>query len=132
MAEPSPRALAFDRVPELLHLAAVRASKDKVDRCEFHPVQPWLAYVDRHSNVSVWNYESDEVGAGWKALRCAAGHAVCVVLLGAIARPPAGCLPCPTGARALHPCPPTLAPVPAGAEPLAARLGACFRLAAGL
>lgn len=58
---PSPRVLAFDRAPELLHLQAVRPSKEKVDRVEFHPVQPWLAFVDRSSNVSVWNYESDEV-----------------------------------------------------------------------
>ena len=53
--------LAFDRTPELLHVAAVRSTKEKVDRVEFHPVQPWLAFVDRNSNVSVWNYESDEV-----------------------------------------------------------------------
>lgn len=51
--------------PELLHISAVRPTAEKVDRVELHPVQPWLAYVDRNSNVSVWNYESDEVrGAG--------------------------------------------------------------------
>lgn len=62
--EPSPRALAFAGSPELLHVAAVRSSKEKVDRVEFHPVQPWLCFVDRGSNVSVWNYESDEVRRG--------------------------------------------------------------------
>ncbi|KAL4432170.1 hypothetical protein ABPG77_005932 [Micractinium sp. CCAP 211/92] len=46
---------------ELLHISAVRPSTEKVDRVELHPVQPWLAYVDRNSNVSVWNYESDEL-----------------------------------------------------------------------
>ena len=53
--------LAFDKTPELLAIQAVRSTKEKVDRVEFHPVQPWLAFVDRNSTVSVWNYESDEV-----------------------------------------------------------------------
>jgi hypothetical protein len=53
--------LAFDKTPELLGIQAVRSTKEKVDRVEFHPVQPWLAFVDRNSTVSVWNYESDEV-----------------------------------------------------------------------
>lgn len=47
---------------ELLQIKAVRSSKEKVDIVEFHPVQPWLAVVDRLSNVTVWNYESNEVG----------------------------------------------------------------------
>ena len=42
-------------------MQAVRSTADKVDRVEFHPVQPWLCFVDRNSSVSVWNYESDEV-----------------------------------------------------------------------
>ena len=60
-AEPSPRALAFAGTPELLQVQAVRSTADKVDRVEFHPVQPWLCFVDRNSSVSVWNYESNEV-----------------------------------------------------------------------
>lgn len=36
---PSPRAMAFDRAPELLAVTAVRGSREKVDRAEFHPVQ---------------------------------------------------------------------------------------------
>ena len=52
---------AFGGGPELLQVAAVRGSGEKVDRVEFHPVQPWLAYVDRLSGVKVWNFESDEV-----------------------------------------------------------------------
>ena len=43
-------------------MLAVKGSREKVDRVHFHPVQPWLAFVDRNSSVSVWNYESGEVG----------------------------------------------------------------------
>lgn len=60
---------------ELLHISAVRPSTEKVDRVEFHPVQPWLAYVDRNSNVSVWNYESDEVSVA--GLHCRQPPASC-------------------------------------------------------
>lgn len=46
---------------ELLEVRAVRPSLDKVDKVEFHPVQPWLAFVTRGNAVTVWNYESNEV-----------------------------------------------------------------------
>jgi hypothetical protein len=48
---------------DLLEIKAVRPSTDKIDRVEFHPVQPWLAFVSRSNAVTVWNYESNEVGA---------------------------------------------------------------------
>lgn len=51
---------------DILEIKSVRPAPDKVDRVEFHPVQPWLAFVTRGNSVTVWNYESDEVGAsGW-------------------------------------------------------------------
>lgn len=57
---PPPTRLAFDRTPELLHVQAIRSTKEKVDRVEMHPVQSWLAYVDRNSTVCVWDWERDE------------------------------------------------------------------------
>ena len=46
---------------DLLAIKAIKSSKDKIDRVVFHPVQPWVAYSDRNSAVTVWNYESNEV-----------------------------------------------------------------------
>lgn len=63
MAQASPpqaTKLAFDRSPELLQIVSVRSTKEKVDRVAWHPVQPWLAYVDRQSNVSVLDFDKDE------------------------------------------------------------------------
>eukprot|EP00887_Chlorella_sp_A99_P005680 scaffold1.g5680.t1 len=65
----------------LLQIHSIKQS-DKVDRVAFHPVQPWLAIVQRDSCVLVWNYESGEVvyqtqlgGADDGALQEAALHA---------------------------------------------------------
>jgi hypothetical protein len=49
-----------DAVQELLYVKYVKSTKEKVDRVQFHPVQPWLAFVDRSNDVTVWNYESNE------------------------------------------------------------------------
>jgi hypothetical protein len=46
---------------DILSIKAIKASKDKVDRVIFHPVQPWVAYSERNNAVTVWNYESNEV-----------------------------------------------------------------------
>lgn len=46
---------------DLLEIKAVKSTNDKVDRVEFHPVQPWLVFVTRGNGVTVWNYESSEV-----------------------------------------------------------------------
>jgi hypothetical protein len=46
---------------DILSIRAIKASKDKVDRVIFHPVQPWVAYSERNNAVTVWNYESNEV-----------------------------------------------------------------------
>ncbi|KAL4855688.1 hypothetical protein ACK3TF_003771 [Chlorella vulgaris] len=74
MAQASPpqaTKLAFDRSPELLQIVSVRSTKEKVDRVAWHPVQPWLAYVDRQSNVSLL-YDAQLGGADEAALQEAA------------------------------------------------------------
>jgi hypothetical protein len=48
---------------DVLSIKAVRPSSEKINRAVFHPVQPWVAYADRASAVTVWNYEANEVGA---------------------------------------------------------------------
>lgn len=51
----------MDEEELLLNIHSIRSSKEKIDLVEFHPVQPWAAFVDRLSNILVWNYESNEV-----------------------------------------------------------------------
>jgi WD40 repeat protein len=51
----------MDEEELLLNIHSIRSSQEKIDLVEFHPVQPWAAFVDRLSNILVWNYESNEV-----------------------------------------------------------------------
>lgn len=76
MTDARPAGAPARAMTDLLELRAFRASPDKVDRVEFHPVQPWLAFVTRGNLVTVWDYESNEVrgpasvrrvgGGGWR------------------------------------------------------------------
>lgn len=61
MTDARPAGAPARAMTDLLELRAFRASPDKVDRVEFHPVQPWLAFVTRGNLVTVWDYESNEV-----------------------------------------------------------------------
>jgi len=51
----------MDEEELLLNIHSIRSSQEKIDLVEFHPVQPWAAFVDRLSKILVWNYESNEV-----------------------------------------------------------------------